>query len=62
MAAEVDADVDLPLMVGALRARGVDAQAVAWDAPDWAAFDQVVIRSTWDYAPRIEEFLHGPAT
>jgi len=59
MAGEVDADVDLPLMVKALRARGVDAQAVAWDAADqdWAAFDQVVIRSTWDYAQRIEEFL-----
>ena len=39
MAGEVDADVDLPLMVEALRARGVDARAVAWDAADqdWAA-------------------------
>lgn len=59
MAQDVDADDDLPSMIEALRARGVDARAVAWDAPgeDWAAFDQVVIRSTWDYAERIEEFL-----
>ncbi len=30
-----------------------------WDDPnvDWTAFDRVVIRSTWDYTLRVEEFL-----
>ena len=41
-----------------LRGRGVDAEAVVWDAPevDWGGFDAVVIRSTWDYFKRYGEF------
>jgi hypothetical protein len=32
---------------------------VRWDDPavDWAAFDLAVVRSCWDYAGRLEEFL-----
>ncbi|NNM45310.1 hypothetical protein [Knoellia koreensis] len=38
--------------------RGHDAQVVHWDAGgDWAAYDLVVVRSTWDYFDRLEEFL-----
>ena len=46
-------------IIDALAARGVLAQSVPWDDPDadWSAFDAVVIRSTWDYAQRREEFL-----
>jgi hypothetical protein len=35
------------------------AQHVIWDDPgvDWEAFDRVVIRSTWDYTGRLDEFL-----
>jgi glutathione synthase/RimK-type ligase-like ATP-grasp enzyme len=35
------------------------AAAVAWDDPavDWDAFDAVVLRSTWDYTSRRDEFL-----
>ncbi len=41
-----------------LRARGHDAEVVVWhDDVDWSAFDLVVIRSTWDYFDRLEEFL-----
>jgi hypothetical protein len=31
----------------------------AWDDPtvDWSVFDRVVIRSAWDYTPRVDEFL-----
>lgn len=31
----------------------------SWDDPsvDWAAFDRIVIRSAWDYATRLDEFL-----
>lgn len=38
--------------------RGADVTAAVWDDPsvDWAAFDLVVIRSTWDYWRRLEEF------
>ncbi|MFK0046545.1 hypothetical protein ACIQU4_21050 [Streptomyces sp. NPDC090741] len=52
-------DSDLPLMLGALRDRGVDAVAAAWDAPDfdWSRCAAVVVRSTWDYAARWPEYL-----
>ncbi|MFE3184026.1 RimK family alpha-L-glutamate ligase [Streptomyces violascens] len=52
-------DVDLPLIVAALRAEGLAAGAVAWDADAvaWDGFDLAVIRSTWDYATRLDEFL-----
>ncbi|MFI0267916.1 RimK family alpha-L-glutamate ligase [Streptomyces luteogriseus] len=51
-------DRDLPVLVAALREAGADAVAVPWDDPaaDWAAFDLALIRSTWDYSWRAEEF------
>lgn len=47
------------LAVDALKARGIMAQATVWDDPqiDWAQYGAVVIRSTWDYHHRSEEFL-----
>lgn len=52
-------DPDLPLMVEALRERGVDAMAVAWDAEefDWSTCAAVVIRSTWGYEERWQKYL-----
>lgn len=49
---------DAPL-VRALTARGLDAAAVVWDDPtvDWGAFDVAVVRSTWDYSSRRDEFV-----
>jgi hypothetical protein len=45
-------------LAGALRGRGVDADLVRWDAAaDWAGFELVVVRSTWDYTWRLDEFL-----
>ncbi len=42
----------------ALSARGLSSEVVAWDAPyDWAAPRACVLRSTWDYHLRREEFL-----
>ncbi|MER5514361.1 hypothetical protein [Streptomyces sp. NPDC002763] len=57
--AEPSKDQDLPVLQRALAAAGADAVARPWDAPDveWGAFDLVVIRSTWDYSWRTEEFL-----
>src|SRR5690349_7300649 len=52
-------DDDEPLLVPALHAAGADAQIVVWDDPAvvWSAFDVVVLRSTWDYTMRRDEFL-----
>ncbi|GAA1711518.1 hypothetical protein GCM10009809_04730 [Isoptericola hypogeus] len=51
-------DDDRPLLA-ALTERGVSAEPVVWDDPDvdWSAYDLVVVRSTWDYSPRREEFV-----
>ncbi|WP_031226202.1 ATP-grasp domain-containing protein [Streptomyces roseochromogenus] len=51
-------DTDLPELVRALTAAGADAEARCWDDPDadWGGYDLVVIRSTWDYSWRPEEF------
>jgi hypothetical protein len=42
-----------------LAARGLSASLVAWDDPavDWSAFRLCVIRATWDYHLRLQEFL-----
>ena len=50
---------DSQLLRPAFPARGVDARPTIWSDPavDWASFDAVVIRSTWDYFHREEEFL-----
>lgn len=56
---EPSKDRDLPLLVRALRDAGAEAVAVPWDDPvtDWGAYDLVVIRSTWDYSWRTDEFV-----
>lgn len=57
--AQPSKDRDLPVLVRALRDAGADAVAVPWDDPDtdWSGFDLVVIRSTWDYSWRADEFV-----
>jgi glutathione synthase/RimK-type ligase-like ATP-grasp enzyme len=52
-------DDDRPLLESASRDLGVDATWVAWDdsAIDWSQFSAVVIRSTWDYHHRQDEYL-----
>lgn len=52
-------DPDLPLASAALRAAGYAVDLVRWDdeTVDWAAVDLAVVRSCWDYAWRLEEFL-----
>ena len=43
----------------ALRARGVSVAQPVWDDPevDWAAFDAVLVRTTWDYTEHHAAFL-----
>lgn len=52
-------DIDAAPLTEALGRAGVDSVPVIWDAPgvDWTAFDLVLVRSTWDYVPRLTEFL-----
>lgn len=52
---EVD---DLPLHA-ALEARGLEVARPVWSdgAVDWSRFDACLIRTTWDYQERREEFL-----
>ena len=52
-------DPDTPLLLEALTSVGLAYELLAWDDPNaqWDRFDATVIRSTWDYAPRRDEFL-----
>jgi O-ureido-D-serine cyclo-ligase len=52
-------DDDLPPLLAALAAVGLDAAVADWDDPevDWATFQLALLRSTWDYAERFAEFL-----
>lgn len=46
------------LAIGPLSDAGIDAVPVVWDSgADWASYDLVVVRSTWDYTARREDFL-----
>jgi glutathione synthase/RimK-type ligase-like ATP-grasp enzyme len=49
---------DEPLL-DALAERGVPTRILAWDDPsvDWSTAELVVIRSTWDYMERRDEFV-----
>lgn len=57
--AAVDLDEDLPFLLSALKAAGAQTRVVCWDDPqvDWTGFDLALLRSTWDYTYRLEEFL-----
>lgn len=50
-------------LVPALAGLGVPAEPVAWDSgADWASYELVVVRSTWDYTRRHAEFLAWAAS
>jgi len=52
-------DHDLAILATALDARSQPFQIVDWDDPsiNWSQFAAVVLRSTWDYHQRYEQFL-----
>ncbi len=52
------------LLLAPLADLGIDAAPVLWDdaAVDWASYDLVVVRSTWDYTWRRDEFLAWAAS
>ncbi len=57
-------DDDEAFLLPALRSLGAEPAVVVWDDPslDWSSFDIAVIRSTWDYTMRREEFLAWTGT
>ena len=58
-AAIPELEPDDRLLLPALAAHGIEGVPAVWDdsAVEWDAFDLVVLRSTWDYAERRDEFL-----
>jgi glutathione synthase/RimK-type ligase-like ATP-grasp enzyme len=53
-----EGDEDFPALIAAMAEAGIEAEPAVWDAQvDWALFDLVVLRSTWDYAERRDAFL-----
>jgi hypothetical protein len=44
-------------LVAALRARGLHARWLSWDDPESLDADLVILRATWDYIDRLDEFL-----
>ncbi|MEY9845299.1 RimK family alpha-L-glutamate ligase [Streptacidiphilus sp. MAP5-3] len=46
------------LLVDELRQLGIRAEVHPWDEPlDWPSFGLALVRTTWDYWDRLEEFL-----
>lgn len=54
-----DLDEEGRLLLDRLEELGVSCTPEIWNDPsvDWASYDGVVVRSTWDYALRREEYL-----
>jgi len=52
-------DEDMLPLRAALAEAGVTADVPYWDDPgvDWSGYDAALLRSTWDYVDRIDEFL-----
>jgi hypothetical protein len=50
---------DDPVLASRLAEHGLEAAIVSWDEPgfDWSEPGLVVIRSTWDYSSRRDEFI-----
>ena len=53
----VDGDGDDAGLVLALRRRGLHARWLSWDDPDTLRADVVILRATWDYVERLDDFL-----
>lgn len=53
----VEGDGDDAELVAALRRRGLHARWLSWDDSRTLEADLVILRATWDYTDRLEEFL-----
>ncbi len=52
-----EGDGDDAGLVQALRGRGLHARWLSWDDPEVLEADLVILRATWDYIDRLDEFL-----
>jgi hypothetical protein len=52
-----EGDGDDAGLVGALRKHGLHARWLSWDDPATLDADLVILRATWDYMDRLDEFL-----
>ena len=52
-----EGDGDDDGLVTALRTRGLHARWLSWDDPQTTGADLVILRATWDYIDRLDEFL-----
>jgi hypothetical protein len=52
-----EGDGDDAQLIGALRKRGLHARWLSWDDPQTLNADLVILRATWDYIDRLDEFL-----
>ena len=52
-------DDDMPHLLAALHAAGLQADVRAWDDPTvaWSRYDIALLRSPWDYTMRLDAFL-----
>jgi len=52
-------DEDLPPLQRAMHAAGLQTEVVDWHDPQvrWDRFDLALLRSTWDYTDRLQQFL-----
>jgi hypothetical protein len=53
----VDGDGDDAGLIAALRSRGLHARWLSWDDPESEKADLVILRATWDYIDRLDDFL-----
>lgn len=53
----IEGDGDDDGLIAALRARGLHARWLSWDDPATLEVDLVILRATWDYTERLDEFL-----
>ena len=55
--------IDDVLAIDELVRRGFDAEEVPWSSADvdWSTFDLVIVRTTWDYHLRADEFMDALA-
>ncbi len=58
----IEGDGDDAGLVPALAARGLHARWLSWDDPATLTADLVILRATWDYIERLDEFLAWSTT
>lgn len=54
-----DLDPDDQPLVELFHKMGIEATPAIWSDPsiNWAGFDHIIVRNTWDYTNRLDEFL-----